>query len=148
MHYVLSFFGVRDYMCTALIYRYITYLWCIPSNGGMWWMERTDRKNRVCERGREIKDDDNDVPSLCCCYYYYCCACVWMWMRRPYRVLCQLGEAISKGSDPYLLPVHGFHSCAHHSLSFSRCRPIRVIRPFPRPRRTPATKSPSQSQSV
>jgi len=130
MHYVLSFFWgpwlyIYIYMYSLILYRYITYLWCILSNGGMWWMERTDRKNRVCGRGREIKDDDNDVPSLCC-YYYYCCAygcecvCVCMWMRRPYRVLCQLGEAISEGSDPYTSSSSPDSApAAHLSLSLS-----------------------------
>lgn len=77
----------------------------------------------------------------------FVCMCVCIVRRRPYRVLCQLGEAISEGSEPY--PLLLFLGFLPFISSHSHTNDRSVYTSFSSTKqRTPATKSSSPSQSV
>ena len=69
------------------------------------WKGRIERTESVKEGERSkttIMTYRRCVVVIIIVVRVYVRACVWMCIvrRSPYRVLCQLGEAISQGSDP------------------------------------------------
>lgn len=89
------------------------------------WKERTERTESVEEGERSkttIMTYRRCVVVIIIVVRMGASVCVCMWMRRPYRVLCQLGEAISEGSDPYTSSSSPDSApAAHHSLSLFHC---------------------------